>query len=1412
MDKMAESDIEEYDPARIEQKVQEMWDRIDLTMRIKNKRGVGTNDYIVHSPHLLQEHIDLKDIYNKLIYDVWTRYKYMNNYNLRNYFGYDSFSLSIEQKSLNEMGVNSTSALSKEEWEEFIDLCQQKSLKDKNDLEEEFRKIGIFYDPKKFFSTYASAFIDSIWWTIEKLYEQNLIRKEKKLMDWCVDCNSPLPDIESVRKKKTITSFLIKIPVKKGRNRQLLVQFSHPWELMGNVAMAVYPNEEYAIVQYRTEWGANKSLVLNSRVKEIMDMLGVDDHRVINTVKGDKLKGMEYINPIAERVPILEKRRGIRTNTIIASEDIPDTVTGVFPVSPGVNQASWKIAEEYGVEIHSPFEKDGSIKESGEYGAFSGLTKDDVNSEILQFLKEKDMIVARTHDTREAEFCVHCDSEVVNEIGEEWFLKVKPLEEEMMNLFENIERYPEWMGTSEEYNWMIDAEDFFITRRDGWGLPFPMWRCECGNVFLAVSIDELAERGGFKPNVKNMLYNMRDLKIECSKCGEMMRWEGKMINSLMISAVSPWAQLGYPKDEKLLQNWWPGSILFGSIEDSKGLFFSNLSISSVMFKKPPVESYVGHGRVSRTTGDVESLYNLSDQDSLRMAMVSERPIWEDVDITPDMFKRHNRVLRVMHNLHNFLVAEMPRADFNPEEVTLEFLKSYLKTEDNWLLSKTESINRAVKEAYEKHRWDTAVSIIERFILNDIAQWYISIAKERLEQQTQRETLAVLKVLHRAVIAMAKLLAPIAPYITDEIYQNIQGEARSVHLSDWPVTNTFLIDKYLENEMEEVKSLVEKITQAKIENDMPEKWPLKKVVVDAENVRALELFSKYGSIIKNKAKVMHLEKVGPHQEWNEMILKVHPNRNAIGKAYRQWVGKIELMLEKRPPKEIKKGVEKGTYQLGIEGHLVDIEPNMVTFEREMPVGFIDKKFEWGHLYIEMELDPQIWFKQMSHEIILRIKSMRKELELEKEDELELYIDAEEEIKTSVDKYSDLIKREVNARNLYLGSERVQEAQFLYEWEINGQPVDIGIIPLYKNRLIDIYQSIPGMSKELAAKLYENGYTSLELIEDAPVSEISSLDGFKRSLARRIVQVVKKRKEEYEARLDGRAQEADEISKKKREMKELSRLMQSVEGIGPARSEEIYNYGFKSYEDILSAELEEFTNIGHVTIAHAKELKRVVENAYSEELKGSESKEPEEHEEEEQETPAESEEPEELEEPEEIEEPDIEDMIVTVDEEEEQETETPAELPEGVSKSTTYLLIDKPEDDNFQLFKDVLQSGMDGLLVTRQYPDKVKDTYSLQDVDMIWLSNVDRENAVRPKNLEKFSLNIEQFLARKGGVILLNGMEYLITNNDFRTVLHLIQSLKDQVAINESILLIPVHKKTIDKRHIDLLESEVDEILE
>lgn len=1301
---------EKFNPSDIESEANNHWSSNDISKKVKESRKGGRNYYLIRYPNIIDNEIKLSDIYRNILSDVWARFQSMRNYNVKSSIGLDPLNYYLERHILQKNQIDNFDDIT--DYDSTIEEIKKRVKSIEQNNKNEFNTYGLWWLDKEIYSTNNKEFLDSIWWSFKEIYENNLVENRKEPILWCPECNIPVSGAEVEYEKDVVEKAIIKVPIPKGENRYLLVEISKSWTIPSSPSLIVNANEKYSVVKYKTNGNIEQAVMLEEKVEEIMEKGGIKKYKVTNTVKGSKLEDMDYTYPLMDKVPYHKELEGEGVHKVITSDKIESEGTGIFFFTPSHDKNHWKIALEKNIDPYTPVEYSGKYDSDLRKTKYSGFPATNSDSMILNDLESQNNIFYRVVEDNKVKLCKYCSNKVLWMPREELFFKSSNIE----NIKKDLNRI-HWIPKDKD-NKKIEKEndeidDWYISREGEIGVPIPLWKCKCGNRFIPEDRVDLSKITDYNKKKYPYSFTVDDLDIECDECGRKMNRINKVFNSLFLSSASPWAQLNYPQDQYGYQSWWPGKLLLAETSSEyTDIFDANISLSNQLFDENSLESMFVHGNIETDLDKLPS-DELNDigYDSFRLKLLSNKPPWEDRKIDEKDIQKSSKVVKVLWNLYNYTSYNIKRNDFEPNEVTMEYLQQHMPPEDEWVLSRLESVKKEMKNAFIDSRFDKAISILEEFVVKDLGQWFTSVARARIKNEEEKNKQSLMKVLYEILITLSKLSTPLIPLTAESIYQNLNGKEESVFMNKWPTANKLLKKDEIENEMEIIRNIVDNIIDYKRKSELPLKWPLKRIIVDCQEDGYSDLILKYAHLLINKGKVKDIDLVEAGEEWHEMKLKAIPNKNAIGQTYQQWESRIAILLRQRPPEEIRIGIENGEYTIGIEGQIVEITPDMVTFETELPEGFHELDFDGFKVYLDLEITDDVWDDQMAKEVILRLKSMRKEFTLEENDEIEVYIDASDEVINAIERNKDKIINELDIRNLHLMDEEMEGAEYVLEWDIHDEAVYIGMTPLYKSNVMEIFKLIPGMDEERAEELYNAGYTSLDLLEKASASDLSDIEGIKRSMARRIVHVVREEKEDL-------VHVGEEVEKEEISVEEKGAKMKE-----PHRGPQIET-------EVEEAKVEE------------KEV----------------------------------------------------------------------EMPEGITKSSTYLTLEKTSDRSFRLFKQVIDTGMEGLCVTRDYPEKVKKKYGLENVSMIWLSNVDRQDVIRPKNLEKFSLKLEKFLTDKGGIILLNGLEYLITNNEFRTVLHLIQSIKDQVAINDSILMIPVNPTTLEEHQLDLLESEVDEILD
>jgi isoleucyl-tRNA synthetase len=587
----------------------------------------------------------------------------------------------------------------------------------------------------------------------------------------------------------------------------------------------------------------------------------------------------------------------------------------------------------------------------------------------------------------------------------------------------------------------------------------------------------------------------------------------------------------------------------------------------------------------------------------------------------------------------------------------------------------------------------------------------------------RDKLAAYHVLFESLRVLALLLAPATPFVAEAIYQRLDGKKLSVHMLDWPVAQAERLRPDLERSMEIVQDLVEIVSKERQKGGRKLRWPLKQVALKSPSVEAAKALETLRGIFLEQANAKALAVLQASEEFPGMALVVKPDPAAIGKAYKVLQPKIVKLLEARPPEEIKKALDKGHLQLGVEGQIVTIEPSMVRFEKAMPAEVVRVPTDYGELYLDLRVTSELQAEAYAREVIRRIQQMRKEIDLEVDDFILTVVKTSKDLSSTLESQKDFMARETRSRKLMFTDGPV-EAEYVVEWnDVDGHSVTIGVTPLHMSEALRDFTRIPGITVAKAVALFDAGYKSLAALRAATKQEIAAIEGLLPADAVRIL---------------------DALAAKK-----------AIDVSCPTCGASIV------------ASTRRCPRCGElVTTKASEELASPPSGGAVQGRAPSASSRP-------------------------------------------ASEEDAAQL---LKDSSSYLVLEATPEEAHRLFQLAQATGKRGLVITRTFPQKVRERLGGAETLILWLSNVGKdEDTVRPKDLEKLSLAVEQFLARERGVVLLDAIEYLVTNNNFITVLRLVQSIRDQVAINNAVFLISVNPSALDPHQLTLLQKEVDQVI-
>jgi isoleucyl-tRNA synthetase len=1402
--------------------------------------------------------------YNKILKDVIIRYRRMQGLNVRDQPGFDMHGLPIEVKVEKKLSiVNKKQIEDLVGVESFVNSCREFSVDLQEQMTEQFASLGVWLDWEKPYRTIENSYIESAWWTLKKAHEKEMLERYTSVLSWCPRCETAIADSEVRFDDFEDYSIMVKFLLKGRSGESLLVWTSTPWNIPANMAVAVNPVFEYAKAEMTIEDRKEILWFKRDKVDEVASLVGAQDLQILEIVNGSDMVGWEYFHPLASRIPYQNELSGEWIHKVLSSELVTDDNTGVIALAPGHGREDYEIGEAHGIPLFCPVDEGGYF--TSEAGMYHGKHVRESSSLVVEDLRRERWLVHEGRTTRRIGHCWQCESPVIDRASLQWFIKVSDIKENMLDEIEDVKWIPDWAGSEKQKERVEAATDWCVSRQRYWGIPLPFWTCECGELKIIGSVKELSKGKNYSKGMDLHRPWIDSVTFDCKECGKEMRRTPDVLDVWFDSGVSMWAQLDYPAVKKHFNKWWPCRWISESLDQTKGWFYSLLVAGIIGFGEIPYKSVLMHGWIydsegqplSKDMGDVAYPFDVISEfgvDSLRFYMLKSEPPWDNLYFDPEEVRNANQTLNILWNVHRFATLYMSMDRFDPKSRSVDSMSGSFSPEDNWLLSKVENLKGEMENDIEEFNIHSACEAIEEFIMNDLSRWYVKLIRNRSwPAGDNSKKFAAYKALHEALLSVTKLMAPLTPHISESMYQSLDAGLLSVHMSDWPVSDEALIDKKLEERMTVVRGIVELVSKARQKIGLKLRWPVKKIVIKSQDDDTAKSLENLRDILMEQTNSKEVDILWPGEEWDGMVLNVRPKVEAIGRVYKQWWSKIATMLESRPVDEVKKAIGEGEYKIGIEGQVVRIEPDMVEFMERLPEHVVSIGFDKGDMYIDMEMLPELRAEGFAREIVRRIQQMRKEIDLDVEDFIRTQVKVRVELTKVLEEYDDYISSETRSRSFEFVPEELTE-EYMVEWNVEGEAIGLAITPLYMKETLDAFSRIPGIDEKESMALFDHGYASMLSLQQASLSELMEVQGIEeldgRKIRRYFDQPEELRAEDKaichvcEAEIEPGASEcyrcgvsllpemktcpncetqiqldaeecencgAELVEKEVEEISEEVKEIMQIPGLGLETARMLHELGY-DVDTLANTTEEDLVKVEGITVPLARKISVYFEE-WVEELVCPLCN-----------APASADaaqctqcgtifiSEEEVEEAEEVEEEPVPEAV---------EVEEVIEVPSfdedilvstSLERSHIYLVKEERQQRALAMFMATMREGRPGLCVTRTFPDKFRERHDLSDAIVLWLSNIGKEDSIRPKDLEKLSLSLEKFVTDTGGVVLLDGLEYLITNNNFIIVLRLLQALRDVVAMNKSTMVVNVNPATLDSNQLNLLEREVDSVVD
>ncbi len=944
-------------------------------------------------------------VFGKTIKDAFCKYKTMNGYKVVRKIGLDTHGLPIEVNVEKKLGFKSKADIEKFGIENFCKECNNETATNIDEVKKVTDMMGQFIDQDNPYITCTNDYIESEWWIIKEMEKKGLIYYGNKVLWYCPRCGTELSSNEVAQgyQEDPVNSLILPFK-KKDEDVYFLVWTTTPWTLIANVALCVNPELTYVLVESM----GYKFIIAESLMEKVLG----EEVTVLEKYKGTDLVGEKYEQLMPFVTPEGDCFRVVADKYVTAEDG-----TGIVHIAPAYGEDDNRVCRENGIGFVNPVGADGRYTEGPWEGRL--VTDEELAIDVIKYLKENDKLFKKIKFTHDYPHCWRCKSPLIQYPKPAWYVETTKVKEDIIKASKEINWHPSYIGEKRFGNWLDNMVDWGISRNRYWGCPMPIWTCECGHREVIGSLAELQEKVMEDIDVKTIELHrpyVDDLYIKCEKCGKTMSRVKDVMDVWFDSGAMPYAQYHYPFENKeLFESQFPAQFIAEGVDQTRGWFYVLLVISTIISGESSFKNVVVNDmlldaegkKMSKSTGNIIDPIEIMSEygaDAVRWYMMSASPVWTPLKFDREGVKEVNsKFISTLKNTYNFFVMYA-----NADKLeTKDFASSTEYEEiDRWLLSKYNTLVKEVTNAYEEFDLNKVVKPIVEFLNEDLSNWYIRRNRRRFwKGELDSSKLAVYKVTYDVLAGVSKLIAPIAPYISEEIYTNLTGE-ESVHLASWPEYDETLVDEKLENKMDLVRDLISLGRNAREEANIKIRQPLSKVLLDSTNK---EVIGDLTELIKEELNVKEVEFVTDASLYLEYTVK--PNFKEVGKIFGKNVNDFAKLLSTYTKEDID-NVEGKTIELN--GETYTLNKDMLDIRLSSKEGYDAVSDSKNYIILDTTVTEELKYEGILRDLVRQCQVLRKNIGLDISDRINIKIETSEDIKANViDKYRDEIESELLA---------------------------------------------------------------------------------------------------------------------------------------------------------------------------------------------------------------------------------------------------------------------------------------------------------------------------------------------------------------------------------------------------------------
>ena len=1033
-----------------EKEVEKFWKDNKIFEKSMDSRKEGETYTFYDGPPTANGKPHIGHVLTRVIKDMIPRYRTMKGYMVPRKAGWDTHGLPVELEVEKKLGLDGKEQIEEYGMEPFIQQCKESVWKYKGMWEDFSSTVGFWADMEHPYVTYDNNFIESEWWALKEIWEKGLLYKGFKIVPYCPRCGTPLSAQEVSQGYKTVKerSAIVRFKVV-GEDAYFLAWTTTPWTLPSNVALCVNPDEIYCKVKAADGYTYYMAEAL---LDKVLGKLAKDDepaYEILEKYKGTDLERREYEPLFActgEAAAKQHKKAHFVTcdNYVTMSDG-----TGIVHIAPAFGEDDSRVGREYDLPFVQFVDGQGNMTKETPY---AGVFVKKADPMVLTDLDKEGKLFDAPKFEHDYPHCWRCDTPLIYYARESWFIKMTAVKDDLIRNNNTINWIPESIGKGRFGDWLENVQDWGISRNRYWGTPLNIWQCECGHMHSIGSRQELFEMSGDERAKTVELHRpyIDEITLKCPECGGEMHRVPEVIDCWFDSGAMPFAQHHYPFENKeLFEQQFPANFISEAVDQTRGWFYSLLAESTLLFNKAPYKNVIVLGHVQDENGqkmskskgnavDPFDALNKYGADAIRWYFYINSAPW-----LPNRFhgkavvEGQRKFMSTLWNTYAFFVLYANIDNFDATKYTLNYDK--LPVMDKWLLSKLNTMVKTVDADLDSYKIPEAARALQEFV-DDMSNWYVRRSRERFwAKGMEQDKINAYMTLYTALVTVAKAAAPMIPFMTEDIYQNlvrsIDADApESIHLCDYPEVNEAWIDKDLESNMEELLEIVVLGRACRNTANIKNRQPIGTMYVKAE--KAMDKF--YTDIIADELNVKEVKFADDVESFISYSFK--PQLRTVGPKYGKLLNGIRTALSEidgtAAMKELR---DNGVLVLDIDGNRVELAEEDLLIETAQSEGYVTETDGETSVVLDTNLTPELIQEGFVREIISKVQTMRKEAGFEVMDKIIVYAKDNDKIMDIMKANQDEIKREVLAENIILG-----EAEgYTKEWNINKEAVTLGV---------------------------------------------------------------------------------------------------------------------------------------------------------------------------------------------------------------------------------------------------------------------------------------------------------------------------------------------------------------------------------